>query len=611
MSRKWRARLGRDGPRASCVPSSPGATPRPTTGRYGQGETGGGSPTQIRTSLPPRPLFLMARHSAPGSWDMCQWDWELGDGVTGPHMYSSQLPTRFLPPFASAVDVLPAGSTAVLTLPAWTAREAEAFDHVGHKIPWSGNQHSLVTDLVRALDGAKGQRFVWVVLETRQKAVAEDPIMTMQLDGRGIIRMLRKKAIMLIYDKSGRMYRFTDHGPERTDPWTTYHFAFLLDSASTWKPITEIRSAFVTGANPAQGYIAFTPMSTFRILVPGHVENEKLFYKWVNDSPSDARSTSARQDSVLPWAGARRLPDPEDNRKLFEYEIPTALRETLTRALQHEDEEVLGLMYHTQYIDLTDMSDVYVIFQAKIHKTPTTSSIGGPEDLETELYMALGFDQGEPLDRGDQDLRMIMPEVFPQGVPHMRFQRLVKVTNTSLLTGISRKLWQGAGLVIKKMDTDKRVRFGGWSRSGHNKVTPLPPLQERQAYFTTPANMPEEDCRKVCTLFGTYTAFAETKRTVFGRTTWLVEYADKDSAGIADGAVVDTLLGEVEVQGTPMAAEDRELMKNAMAAAIPEDQKDEDQDWWRWHMGKLLGSETALAEENRKVTPNNLHSLQH
>ena len=70
-------------------------------------------------------------------------------------------------------------------------------------------------------------------------------------------------------------------------------------------------------------------------------------------------------------------------------------------------------------------------------------------------------------------------------------------------------------------------------------------------------------------------------------------------------------MGEVEVQGTPMAAEDRDFMKNAMAAAIPEDQKDEDQDWWRWHMGKLLGSETALAEENRKVTPNNLHSLQH
>ena len=96
------------------------------------------------------------------------------------------------------------------------------------------------------------------------------------------------------------------------------------------------------------------------------------------------------------------------------------------------------------------MSDVYVIFQAKVHQIPTVSSIQDSEDLETKLHMALGFDQGETQDQIDQDLRIIMPEVLPQGVPHMRFQRLVKVTNTSLLTGISRKLWQGAGLVIKK-----------------------------------------------------------------------------------------------------------------------------------------------------------------
>ena len=43
--------------------------------------------------------------------------------------------------------------------------------------------------------------------------------------------------------------------------------------------------------------------------------------------------------------------------------------------------------------------------------------------------------------------------------------------------------------------------------------------------------------------------------------------------------MVDTPLGEVEVQGTPLEAVARETMKQAMAAQIPEDQKDEDPDW--------------------------------
>ena len=59
------------------------------------------------------------------------------------------------------------------------------------------------------------------------------------------------------------------------------------------------------------------------------------------------------------------------------------------------------------------MLDPCVIFQAKAHQLPTMSSTQGPEDLETELYMALGVDQGEPRDRLDQDRLMIMPEVFP------------------------------------------------------------------------------------------------------------------------------------------------------------------------------------------------------
>ena len=58
--------------------------------------------------------------------------------------------------------------------------------------------------------------------------------------------------------------------------------------------------------------------------------------------------------------------------------------------------------------------------------------------------------------------------------------------------------------------------------------------------------------------------------------------------------MVDTPL---EVQGTPPDSGAKETTVQAIAERIPEDQKDEDQDWCRWHMGWLLGSETALEEE--------------
>ena len=70
---------------------------------------------------------------------------------------------------------------------------------------------------------------------------------------------------------------------------------------------------------------------------------------------------------------------------------------------------------------------------------------------------------------------------------------------------------------------------------------------------------------------------------------WVVEYAHRDSALVADGAVFDTPLGEVETQGTPLYSGTKETMIQAIAEHIPEDQEDGDRDWWRWHMGRPLG----------------------
>mmetsp|Transcript_78774 Transcript_78774/g.139199 ORF Transcript_78774/g.139199 Transcript_78774/m.139199 type:complete len:85 (-) Transcript_78774:5-259(-) len=47
-------------------------------------------------------------------------------------------------------------------------------------------------------------------------------------------------------------------------------------------------------------------------------------------------SMIACQSAELPWSGARQLPQPEDGRHLFEYELPAGLAQTFNRALLRE-----------------------------------------------------------------------------------------------------------------------------------------------------------------------------------------------------------------------------------------------------------------------------------
>ena len=87
---------------------------------------------------------------------------------------------------------------------------------------WSDNQHTIINDLVKVLDATRSQKFVWVVLETRQSSIADSAIITMPLDGRSIVSWLRKKAVHVVYDGSAQYFRFTDDGPQKAAPWTSY-----------------------------------------------------------------------------------------------------------------------------------------------------------------------------------------------------------------------------------------------------------------------------------------------------------------------------------------------------------------------------------------------------
>ena len=119
-------------------------------------------------------------------------------------------------------------------------------------------------------------------------------------------------------------------------------------------------------------------------------------------------------------------------------------------------------------------------------------------------------------------------------------------------------MWQGAGLVIIKLDTDRRVRFGTWARGTHKAPPRLPDLGELQAFLEAPAAMPEEDVRKVATLFGAFTPQTlKSFRVQYTRKTWLINYLVPDSSHIVE---IDTPMGQVTLQGNRMSEAQQQLM---------------------------------------------------
>ena len=88
---------------------------------------------------------------------------------------------------------------------------------------------------------------------------------------------------------------------------------------------------------------------------------------------------------MLQWNRARRLPPPDDGSTLWEYTIPITMEGYLRQALDTDPP--------TQHINISDPAAVYIILQAKLSKGPATgTTIQGPEDLETEIYAAMGAD---------------------------------------------------------------------------------------------------------------------------------------------------------------------------------------------------------------------------
>ena len=199
----------------------------------------------------------------------------------------------------------------------------------------------------------------------------------------------------------------------------------------------------------------------FRALAHTSIETVNDFLREINCS-RDVGSATARRNARLPWRGARELPPPDEDTRLYEYNIPAPDRNTLPDLLNSTD----GV---TQYIEVSRVADVYLLQKAKPKSTTAMSALTCPEDLEVEIMGALEVEEGEPLDR----THAFLPQFFEQSVPHMRYQRCVIFREGVPLQEMAMKLWSRGTMFPKKLDTDERIFFGKFD-GGTQEQAPVP-----------------------------------------------------------------------------------------------------------------------------------------
>ena len=362
-------------------------------------------------------------------WQAQPWNVTMGDGVTIPRNAG-----RMLLPIADSVRSLAPGETAIWTLLAFTGGKEDAVNESGTQLPWTGNQveHIKQIDAVLERITTSPPVSIWVVFRTRQ-GPTQSPMVCLQLDGRHQVRVARKRAAYVIYDKSRHFYTATAKFLKELLPIqgkAPYQFAILLKSSSMWTPLLRIPGAFVRNKAAVHARVKEEPTMMWRILLPAQYRTENSFYRYMNDVGDVGTSTAVRQ-SKLPWSGVRRVASPDKESFLWEWTLPESFRCTLQEALyrtreERHEENGTELTMETvpyQHIELTHHQEIYVVLQAKAKQGETLSLIEGPGDLETELGVSLVDEYEIPTNT----LLIHIPDTFPQGVPHVRYQRLVTI----------------------------------------------------------------------------------------------------------------------------------------------------------------------------------------
>ena len=187
------------------------------------------------------------------------------------------------------------------------------------------------------------------------------------------------------------------------------------------------------------------------------------------------------------------------------------------------------------------------------------------------------------------------------------------LANENQVSEVARGLWQNSRLVLKKLTTDRRVRFGVWGAGAEDdrQRAPREPVLDGQALIIAPSGLSEATVRKYAALFGLFTTVSTRGAShILGRTEYVVTYGRKESAMISHGVTLDSTLGEVTFEAN--CTED-DLMGAKRAFQERQGQMLDNQedmgDWWRMEMGRELGAETAVAEEANRLTADNPAAL--
>ena len=206
---------------------------------------------------------------------------------------------------------------------------------------WMGNQTTVVAAIVDAMERMpqteSQARNLRVILETKIRPVGPANVM-LQLDGRGIIRKLRRKILAAIVDKSGYFQVARATSPEQMDlsivsMWDVRMVACLLSSTAQWLAYQDLPIRYLQNPNVFKLQVEVPPR-TYRVLVPSAIEKRTQFYRLVNSSADDASSVASR-NSVFPWKEATRIASPHETSYLWEYQIPEVLHDRMQAFLEH------------------------------------------------------------------------------------------------------------------------------------------------------------------------------------------------------------------------------------------------------------------------------------
>ena len=117
----------------------------------------------------------------------------------------------------SRCKAINASKTGFMAVPTFNDPSPEHVSNIPKRDPWTGNQRSILTAVVKQLHKyhktSQLPVHMWIVLTTWRVFVI-DPLMVPQLDGWHTVRLLRRKCSYVLMGKSGHWVRWDRNANE-------------------------------------------------------------------------------------------------------------------------------------------------------------------------------------------------------------------------------------------------------------------------------------------------------------------------------------------------------------------------------------------------------------